>query len=442
MVQALAERVQAGEPALHPTAHQASEGAVGPGAHQDVVGELLEDVGGVDLGTEGILGAVPARVAIAHPFSLRGAAPFSGSVELALRAEPERRADPRHQPHPARPSDRQQSDDREHPEPRDQLAGGEAGERGRGRRRTSARRRAATRRGSAAAASSPPPPPPPPPGPGDVVGDGVLEGVGVGVETAQAGIVMTLVSKVTAPLRANALPSKVAPVCMAIEVRAMIVAVEHRGGPEGRGAADLPEHVAGLRAVDEGDGAARRGDQRRAVWKMKTGVGVALGVEREGPGQAERPSRSRRRRTSGSRRRAPSRPWSTGVRPAASMYAVVRSDSAWPATASAECVAPSPSPGGNPVIAAPGLTAEIPGHGGRSGVGHRRAGEHREAGRRAETDRRLRRARGRGSEQDDGRGEGKEDGQGRRGTRQGLRRMAGGSEFSHECCIGTERRFS
>ena len=76
VVQAPAEGVEPGEPALHPPAHQPPKGVVGAGPHQDVVGELLEDVGGIDLGAEGILGAVPARVAVAHPFSLRGVAPF------------------------------------------------------------------------------------------------------------------------------------------------------------------------------------------------------------------------------------------------------------------------------------------------------------------------------------------------------------------------------
>ena len=82
VVQAAAEGVEPGEPALHPPAHQSPEGVVGAGAHQDVVGELLEDVGGIDLGAEGILGAVPARVAVAHPFSLRGVAPFGGATPV------------------------------------------------------------------------------------------------------------------------------------------------------------------------------------------------------------------------------------------------------------------------------------------------------------------------------------------------------------------------
>jgi hypothetical protein len=49
-----------------------------------------------------------------------------------------------------------------------------------------------------------------------------------------------------------------------------------------------------------------------------------------------------------------------GLRPAASLYAVVRSDSAPPATASSSWTAPLSIPGGNPVIAVPGLTPRSP----------------------------------------------------------------------------------
>ena len=42
----------------------------------------------------------------------------------------------------------------------------------------------------------------------------------------------------------------------------------------------------------------------------------------------------------------------TGVRPAASLYAVVKSVFAWSATASAAWIAPFTVPGGNPVTAA------------------------------------------------------------------------------------------
>jgi hypothetical protein len=49
-----------------------------------------------------------------------------------------------------------------------------------------------------------------------------------------------------------------------------------------------------------------------------------------------------------------------GLRPAASLYAVVRSDWAPAATASALCMVPFTVPGGNPVTEVPGLTPRSP----------------------------------------------------------------------------------
>ena len=71
LLQPAAERVEAAEAPLHPPSQQALERGVGAAAHQDLVGELLEDVARRDLGPEGVLGAVPSRVADAHATSLR-----------------------------------------------------------------------------------------------------------------------------------------------------------------------------------------------------------------------------------------------------------------------------------------------------------------------------------------------------------------------------------
>jgi len=59
-VQPAAQGIEPGEPTLHPTTHEPTESALGVGAHQDVVRELLQYVGGIDLRPEGILGAIPA----------------------------------------------------------------------------------------------------------------------------------------------------------------------------------------------------------------------------------------------------------------------------------------------------------------------------------------------------------------------------------------------
>ncbi len=75
LLQATAQRIQPGEPALHPTTHQATEGRLGRVAHQDVVGELLEQVRGRHVVRERILRSVPARIPEArHPSSLGAAA--------------------------------------------------------------------------------------------------------------------------------------------------------------------------------------------------------------------------------------------------------------------------------------------------------------------------------------------------------------------------------
>ena len=54
-----------------PAPQQPLQRVVGASAHQDLVGELLEHVGGGHVGPERILGAVPPRVAEAHATSVR-----------------------------------------------------------------------------------------------------------------------------------------------------------------------------------------------------------------------------------------------------------------------------------------------------------------------------------------------------------------------------------
>ena len=112
LAEAAAEGVHPREPALHAAAHQTAEGVVGAGAHQDVVGQLLQHVGRVDRGVERFLGAVPARVAVAHPFSLRGAAPTEGATprwhgsRTVRRSRRSRRSDARSDARAPRPPGR------------------------------------------------------------------------------------------------------------------------------------------------------------------------------------------------------------------------------------------------------------------------------------------------------------------------------------------------
>ena len=88
---------------------------------------------------------------------------------------------------------------------------------------------------------------------------------------AHCGRVMVLVSSVTAPFRASTRPSTVAPVvrrCGQGENR------PQKGvGAERRGAADLPEDVAGLGAVDQDDPAVDAVMRVEPAWKTKTASG-------------------------------------------------------------------------------------------------------------------------------------------------------------------------
>ena len=70
-------------------------------------------------------------------------------------------------------------------------------------------------------------------------------------------MIVSLIS-VTAPLRASARPFSVTPSFIVIDVSARMLPARTVVGPERGGAADLPEDVAGLRAVDELHAAAPR----------------------------------------------------------------------------------------------------------------------------------------------------------------------------------------
>ena len=76
---------------------------------------------------------------------------------------------------------------------------------------------------------------------GSVAGFTVMTGqmIGGGMHTE-----MALLARVTAPLRARALPDTVAPVFRVMLVSARMLPCEGSVCAERRGAADLPEHVA------------------------------------------------------------------------------------------------------------------------------------------------------------------------------------------------------
>ncbi len=84
--------------------------------------------------------------------------------------------------------------------------------------------------------------------------------------------------------------------------------LEARGRAERRGAADLPVDVARGRSVDEDHAAVGRRDQRGPGLEDEHGIGIALGVERERPGQPERGGRLVDAGREGRRRRDPRSP--------------------------------------------------------------------------------------------------------------------------------------
>ena len=98
---------------------------------------------------------------------------------------------------------------------------------------------------------------------------------------AQLDVVIVLVSRVTAAVRASSLPWIVAAVLAVMRRRGHDRADEARARPQRRRGADLPEDVARLRAVDERDAGVRARDQRGADLEDEHRVGVALGVERD-----------------------------------------------------------------------------------------------------------------------------------------------------------------
>lgn len=191
-----------------------------------------------------------------------------------------------------------------------------------------------------------------------VVGGGVVVEVGGGM--AQFGRVMMLSSRLTWPLRANTRPFTVLLVCTDIEVNAMIVPTKVVLVPN---VAELPTCQNTL----HGEAPLMRATvlfdaviNVDPAWKIHTALGspcasrVTVPVRPIGPAVLYTPA------TRVSPPRSAGTPMA-GVRPAASLYAVVRSFCACNATASATCCVPLITvPGGKPVTALPGLTPRSP----------------------------------------------------------------------------------
>jgi hypothetical protein len=165
----------------------------------------------------------------------------------------------------------------------------------------------------------------------------VRVGVGVGVGVggiAQAGVVIVSSSRVTAPFRASARPSTVSPVVTVIDVRARIVPTKVEPVPS---AAELPTCQNTLQACAPPIRITWLDESVTSVeptWKMKTALGSPCASRIRDPPTS---SEDEALYTPGSRVcPAPMKPGTlvAGVRPAASLYAVVKLDWAPAATPS------------------------------------------------------------------------------------------------------------
>src|SRR5664279_3733552 len=130
-------------------------------------------------------------------------------------------------------------------------------------------------------------------------------------------------------------------------------------GAQGRGAADLPEDVGRLCAVDQGHVASGRRDEGGCGLEEEDGVGVALSVQGQGSGDPEGAGGGvvHARGFGGP---AEFHRDGGGARPAALSYAVPRSILACDVMLSAACWVPISCPGGKPVTAVPGLSPRSP----------------------------------------------------------------------------------
>ena len=192
-------------------------------------------------------------------------------------------------------------------------------------------------------------------GAGDVA---VCEGVDV---SAQLGAVIVSSMRVTSPLRASARPAMVTPLFTVIDVRARMVPVKSELVPR---VAELPTCQNTLQAWAPSVRMtllAESVTSLEGTWKMKTAFGSPPASRVSDPPTS---SEEDALYTPGaSVWPAPMKAGTLAVRarPAASLYAVVRSDLACAATASALCMVPLMTrPGGNPVTAAAGLTPRSP----------------------------------------------------------------------------------
>jgi hypothetical protein len=193
-----------------------------------------------------------------------------------------------------------------------------------------------------------------------VVGGAVVVVVGGGAIGQLVGRVILLSSRVTAPLRANTRPSTVALVCTAIEVNAMMVPTKVVLTPS---VAELPTcqktlHIEPpLMTLTVLSVPVINVDP---AWKIQTALGSPWASRVTVPFTARLMAVAALYTPATRVRPVRSPTVAFGGLPAASLYAITRSDFAWAATASVTCCVPTTIPGGKPVTEDPGKSPRSP----------------------------------------------------------------------------------
>src|SRR6185503_18768341 len=172
---------------------------------------------------------------------------------------------------------------------------------------------------------------------------------------------MSLESKVTAAVRANSRPSTAALVVAVMEAIARMVPLNTEPVPR---VAELPTCQIMLAAWAPPLRITCRPTvvvRVEPIWKMNTAFSSPCASRVRSPEEISSEVVDLYR--PGARvwpPRFPATVIAPLVRPAASLYAVVKSNCAWAAAASATCIVPLTVPGGNPVTAVPGLNPRSP----------------------------------------------------------------------------------
>src|SRR5438552_6653078 len=172
---------------------------------------------------------------------------------------------------------------------------------------------------------------------------------------------MILESRVTAPVRANSRPSTAAPVVTVMEANARMLPLNTEPVPR---VAELPTCQNTLAALAPPLRITWRAEvvvRVDAIWKMKTALASPWASSVRSPEEISSEEVDLYR--PGVRvcpPRLPAIVIAPTVRPAASLYAVVKASCAWAAAGSPAWIVPLTVPGGNPVTAVPGLTPRSP----------------------------------------------------------------------------------